>query len=232
MSYPKFKKYSEEIVTFVIDNKTKLSAMEIAKAKNLSINQVHYIYTRLGILKGKKFKVHIGERYGKLVVIEYLGRITNKKFGLRYWRCLCDCGNETIVSTSLLICGHTQSCGCGRIDAISYTYKNITGVWYGATRQSALARGFEFNVSMEYLNDLLEKQNFKCALSGLPIKINEGRKTKETTASLDRIDNNKGYTEDNVQFLHKNVNYMKWKHNQKYFLELCNTIAEYQKNAN
>lgn len=47
------------------------------------------------------------------------------------------------------------------------------------------------------------------------------------TFSLDRIDNNKGYEEDNVQFLHKNINYMKWTHNQDDFIELCRKVIKY-----
>ena len=43
-----------------------------------------------------------GQRYGKLVCREYLG---NGK-----WKCICDCGNEHIVSTSGLTTGKTKSC--------------------------------------------------------------------------------------------------------------------------
>lgn len=46
----------------------------------------------------------------------------------------------------------------------------------------------------------------------------------ETTASLDRIDNTKGYLEDNVQFVHKDINRMKWAHSQQYFIELCSKV--------
>jgi hypothetical protein len=49
------------------------------------------------------------------------------------------------------------------------------------------------------------------------------------TASLDRIDNNKGYTKDNIQWLHKNINLMKHCFDQKYFIELCNLISEKNK---
>ena len=31
-----------------------------------------------------------------------------------FWKCKCDCGNETIVDTRNLTTGHTQSCGCAR----------------------------------------------------------------------------------------------------------------------
>lgn len=54
-----------------------------------------------------------GQRFGRLVVIESVGR-SKYRYGL--WRCKCDCGNEVIVATNLLHRGKTQSCGCYKID--------------------------------------------------------------------------------------------------------------------
>jgi hexosaminidase len=42
-------------------------------------------------------------------VIEYHNTTTD---GRAQWRCLCRCGEETIVDTNHLISGHTKSCGC------------------------------------------------------------------------------------------------------------------------
>lgn len=50
----------------------------------------------------------VGQRFGKLTVIEE----AYVKNYARYWRCKCDCGNETIVQTRKLKCGDTKSCGC------------------------------------------------------------------------------------------------------------------------
>ena len=49
------------------------------------------------------------------------------------------------------------------------------------------------------------------------------------TASLDRIDSTKGYIEGNVQWVDKIVNAMKWNIPEKYFIEICKTIAKNQK---
>lgn len=55
--------------------------------------------------------------------------LTGRKFGMLspiewrrggFWRCICDCGNETIVDARRLIAGHTTSCGCKR-----YGTKNV-----------------------------------------------------------------------------------------------------------
>jgi hypothetical protein len=52
-----------------------------------------------------------GIRFGKLIAIESVKKIERPKE--TYWKCLCDCGNESIVATKSLVCGNTKSCGCG-----------------------------------------------------------------------------------------------------------------------
>lgn len=49
-----------------------------------------------------------GQRFGRLVAIEPIGR---DKQGYIIWRCKCDCGNEKSVTTKYLGKG-TSSCGC------------------------------------------------------------------------------------------------------------------------
>ena len=53
-----------------------------------------------------------GQRFGRLLVI---GRAEDKTTGSKpktMWRCLCDCGKETVVWGSSLTQGTTVSCGC------------------------------------------------------------------------------------------------------------------------
>ena len=59
------------------------------------------------IIHKNTFKDITGQKFGKLTAIDY--EIKNSK---AYWKCRCDCGNETIVANSNLINGHTTSCGC------------------------------------------------------------------------------------------------------------------------
>lgn len=49
-----------------------------------------------------------GQRFGRLVVVS---RAPNKSKHTM-WNCVCDCGNETIVSADSLRRGATTSCGC------------------------------------------------------------------------------------------------------------------------
>ena len=45
------------------------------------------------------------------------------------------------------------------------------------------------------------------------------------TASLDRKNSNLDYTKENIQWVHKDVNYMKMSLNEKYFIKLCKLIS-------
>lgn len=53
---------------------------------------------------GRKLIDFTGQRFGMLTIISYAG---NSK-----WNCICDCGNNTVVSTCHIKSGHTRSCGC------------------------------------------------------------------------------------------------------------------------
>lgn len=50
-----------------------------------------------------------GNRYGRLVVLEYAGSYKGRG---AQWRCICDCGREVIVFSYSLREGKTRSCGC------------------------------------------------------------------------------------------------------------------------
>lgn len=53
----------------------------------------------------------IGNRYGKLIVIERgINKSNTKK--VAYWKCICDCGNITNVRSNHLRKGSIVSCGC------------------------------------------------------------------------------------------------------------------------
>lgn len=56
----------------------------------------------------------IGKRFGKLVVVEFVGYKTGSNgVGKGMYRCTCDCGNnDFVVMGNSLNCGLTLSCGC------------------------------------------------------------------------------------------------------------------------
>lgn len=68
-----------------------------------------------------RFRDLTGQRFQRLVVIEYVGR--NARRNSR-WTCRCDCGELTTVVTSALTSGNTTSCGCARREAINRPRKH------------------------------------------------------------------------------------------------------------
>lgn len=84
-------------------------------------------------------------------------------------------------------------------------------------------RGLDWNVTFEYLAELLIVQDFKCALTGWDIDAME---VNQNTASLDRIDSSKGYIEGNVQWVHKMVNMSKQQYTQEEFINMCKAVSD------
>ena len=50
-----------------------------------------------------------GRKFGRLSVLGYVGR---NRFDHAQWLCRCECGNETVKTTSSLVSGRTVACGC------------------------------------------------------------------------------------------------------------------------
>lgn len=55
-----------------------------------------------------KFDNIRGHKFGRLTAIEHAGRRNT----MSMWRCMCDCGTDTIVSSANLQGGGVKSCGC------------------------------------------------------------------------------------------------------------------------
>lgn len=56
---------------------------------------------------------HLNSLFGRLTVLEFSH--SNKK-SLRYWKCVCICGNICVVRETHLLKGITKSCGCYRLE--------------------------------------------------------------------------------------------------------------------
>lgn len=72
------------------------------------------------------------QRFGRLVVKEYVGRVNNNTM----WKCICDCGNEVVVNAYSLRNGKTRSCGCLNTEVRSSTAKDRFGFVDGTTLSS------------------------------------------------------------------------------------------------
>jgi hypothetical protein len=87
-------------------------------------------------------------------------------------------------------------------------------------------RSFKVCVTLEDLKNLWEKQQGRCAYTDLPLTP-DGHQIN--TMSIDRIDSNKDYTVDNIQFVCVPVNRMKLNLDEDVFLGLASLIAQNNK---
>lgn len=132
-----------------------------------------------GILKSEKVKLHcqemaknnkhnlIGQKFGKLTVIEETDISKNNS---PVWKCQCDCGNITYVTTNCLTKGDTKSCGCIK----SYGEEVITkllvnnNIMFEKEKQfdtcilpSGRKARFDFYVNNQYIIEFDGKQHFE-----------------------------------------------------------------------
>lgn len=66
--------------------------------------------------------VQPGDRYARLLVME---RDDPDDSGRAMWKCLCDCGTVTFVTTKSLRAASTRSCGCLNSEAASLRIKEV-----------------------------------------------------------------------------------------------------------
>jgi hypothetical protein len=79
----------------------------------------------------------------------------------------------------------------------------------------------EFNLTNEYLMELWNKQNHKCALTNIDMVHKWGFLN---SISIDRIDSNKGYIIGNVQLVCRGINHMKNNVSQQNTVNFINLI--------
>ena len=110
--------------------------------------------------------------------------------------------------------------------------KDLHNALLGRWRTNATSRNYPFTVSVEYLQSLLESQNFKCAYTNIdmlcPKTYNEKREMTSSPylISLDRIDNELGYIEGNVQFVCVWVNKARGSYDNEVFKGILKKFKE------
>lgn len=78
----------------------------------------------MGLIKDKKEVDLVGQKFGKLTVIE----LDPKQEGRRKWICKCECGNTTSVREYNLKSGNTKSCGCTKQKYLEHKKLNVKQV--------------------------------------------------------------------------------------------------------
>lgn len=175
--------------------------------------------------------------FGRLNVLVYLG--FSKSSWRSYWRCLCACGRVVDVRGSAMTRPNqpTLSCGCLAAERASSRQWQGCGLlsrhYWNHIKHHAAERSVAFDLSIEDAWVLFEKQNGRCALSGLEIVFGRYRpKTRAHglhprlgTASIDRKNSDGDYVIGNVQWVHKDINRMKGPLPDSAFIELCRLVA-------
>jgi hypothetical protein len=103
-------------------------------------------------------------------------------------------------------------------------YQEISSTYFKNLKTGARNRKLEFSITIEEIWDLYIKQKRKCALTGREIGF---QGSKNNSASLDRKDASIGYTIDNVQWVHKDINYAKQSLNNEDFINLCQEVVDH-----
>ena len=103
-------------------------------------------------------KIKIGDRFGRLTVIDFVGHNKSKNGTSRLLvKCKCDCGNIVIIRSNNLHRG-TKSCGCYHSDIVrerclgnKYTYK------HGGTIDHAKLYKVYISICQRYKNNICDE---------------------------------------------------------------------------
>jgi len=152
-----------------------------------------------------------GQRFGKLIAIKECGKDKCRRIK---WLCQCDCGKTTEVTGVFLTNKHTKSCGCKKekLDKLWKGYEAISGTYWHRLKNNAKTRRIKFSIDIREAWQQFVSQNKRCAITNIPLRFERLYKWGTAhlqTASLDRINNKKGYVAGNIQWVHKQINKIK-----------------------
>jgi hypothetical protein len=109
-------------------------------------------------------------------------------------------------------------------------YKTLKGQLAHRVRSARVrAKRFcvPFDLDLKYLHKLWERQGGRCAISGLPFRLEDGSKGKQPfRPSVDRIHPDEGYVKGNIRLVATVVNFgiNKWGYGT--FLKMCRAVAK------
>lgn len=148
-----------------------------------------------------------GQTFNKLTATSFDHKGRN---GLSYYTFKCECGNTKVLCGTDVSQGKTKSCGCFRKQYMSKSRKLPDGIaalnhLFLFYKCGAKSRGLDFSMSLE---SFAKKTKETCKYCGVvPEQVWQGSKRKDgrffitspyVYNGLDRVDNNKGYIEENT----------------------------------
>jgi hypothetical protein len=119
---------------------------------------------------------------------------------------------------------------CETLIKNEYKYKSINNflkILYYSSKGNSKTRSkkTDFSISFDEWINIYNNQQGKCALTGIEMTISQ--ENNNYNISPDRIDSDKGYTKDNIQFVCVEINIAKQEHTNTEFIEMCRRVANF-----
>jgi len=163
-----------------------------------------------------------GKRFGRLVVVGYIGSRRQGKRKFRFWSCQCDCGKLTEVRTGHLTAGQIQGCGCKRRLVKGESAFNSL---YDTYQRNARVRDLVFRLNKDQFKNLTQGFCFYCGVPGSNVIDRLRHNGVYVYNGIDRLDNSVGYTKKNCVTCCKTCNWMKNTMNYKEFIDHVKRIC-------
>ena len=112
----------------------------------------------------------------------------------------------------------------------SSPYKYLKNLWNQLKYSREKEEGMLFEITPEQLNDLWDKQDGRCALSGIFMTWHKGGEKRNTNVSIDRIDPNIEYMITNIQLVCWRVNLIKHTMTEDELYWWCKNIVTHKEN--
>lgn len=152
-----------------------------------------------------KLDLH-GKKFERLTVVRFSHTTKIPKGTVKYWECLCDCGNKVTVAVASLTSGNTKSCGCIHKEGLiarnfkhGHSHKRSWLIWFKMHDRC----NNPFHIAYRYYGGrgitVCERwalyENFFVDMGEPPSQFHQ----------IDRINNELGYFKENCRWATKSV---------------------------